>query len=795
MFSRQDQTRDPAKVTQAVQNSTQRSPNAFIYLATVGEIYPQSYLVQIDVGSGGGTTYGIMITAWMSGLLGLQATCMPQKGSQVIVLKNTLQDNGLDLILGVVPAGGGFDYTLLSSYVGADNTVAYPGVKEEQRALSQENLAFFNQGSYPMDGVDGELFVNNALGAGLEILQNLTRLKGSDLAKVEAFVMDDFVRIVSHNFAHITAFGDYTINNANGRLNVVWKGTSNEHEAFGLQDKSESKGYTMAAKNLVDVNTEEDTEKTFYEDGRWRFVTYIGKLGGFVHMFITDPQKVLQTNIPDNVTSARHNLHINQDGSMLMQTVGEIAIEKVVRIPVPISRATPEELANAEVKLDAYQNWTPMPGEEMFHQSYKFKDYGRWFANYYALAEFLGDSKGYDLYSEALYEEPDATCGENDLKQVNAAYAKDATKYIEQYACIRIFRDGTVMVMDSFGSTVHMVDGNLNLSAAKDINLEAGGALNINARDINLLAKDNIEITAITRGILCKAARWFEMCCVKGPMLLQSLMNKDEASGEIDDSEYTKRWENAEGNGLMLKTRTSDILVDTNKANNLIVQCGSYFNKSTKAFFRCTNFFIDKILNSVRGGIMNIVSPIVHMGWIYAGGISNKTAQKVIITGQDGLTQKHTGTNFDPVNEIEPEDEEILQEASVAEKATFTYRDPASDNLGSAIDVIYQTPTQQLVSLERTLQGSCFYDIQKHFKMELWGSYGTDYGSPEMGYPWYPGDPNSVDFSYYYPTISNTPINQPAQRTPDDLGPAKLNHSMRNGPGFTYYYYTDERDS
>jgi hypothetical protein len=168
------------------------------------------------------------------------------------------------------------------------------------------------------DQFEGELVLENQMGTALALLHSMASLKSGERAKIEAFVVNDMVRIVSDCFKHISAFGDMQIYN-DGRLNVKFDGTSYEYEAWSLLDEGEAK----AVVNGNEVPPEPDITKT----GRWRFSQYIGFLGDFVHQFVTEPSETASSIGADAKRPGKSRVQQMADGSVLIQSVADIALE------------------------------------------------------------------------------------------------------------------------------------------------------------------------------------------------------------------------------------------------------------------------------------------------------------------------------------------------------------------------------------------------------------------------------------------------------------------------------------
>lgn len=630
-------------------NSADRTnPNSVIYVADVVEVYPVNYTVAISAcGANAGTTMGVVVGNILSNLLGLSFKTFPSVGQKVLVLKNTSLNPGFDFVLGSLPDTiSTADFMTSTNHVGMDSTAAYVGVKDQNKAQFILNGATANNGTYPIDMIDGESSITMASGPGIDFLTNLVRLKGTDLAKIECYVMDDFIRILSQNFEQISSFGDYKIINNNGALDVIWSGSCYEYEATGELQPNMPRVEDLKG-NVIPTYGSNDSQ--FYSDGRWRFQNYIGKLGGFIHTFITDPEKMLKGASTDLYSTGRGSFHWNSDGSFLLQSIGDVVLEKVVRIPVPLWECRPEELAETITKVDAYEQWVPnSENNSLYEISYKFKDYGRWLANYYAVAAFQGLEGSVTINSESDTPEPSVTLGDETAAKSKYKELQNAFgTYLTRYATIRIFRDGSILLLDGYGSSVHLSGRDVAISATRDLLLNAAGNVNITGSDINIISKDAIDITGTQRGVMIKGHQWVNVKSDIGTVSLESDASlsdydssiKDYNGNDVEDTYGIEKNQKAYGSGIILKTSGSNILIDAGY-KGIIMNCMDYLNRALNVYYKAYNFIIDKIASFSLGKFV-CASGLVEMQSIMANSISNRGYKVVSTTGQPGLTSHH----------------------------------------------------------------------------------------------------------------------------------------------------------
>lgn len=660
-------------------------PNVHLYFTKVQGVLPEQNMVYLKDEQGTDVT-ALVVVNMFTQMMGLSSMAFPEKGTEVIVLscpdKNNHQSN---YVIGCVPSatqkiGRGLAFT---NYVGSDKDY-YKGITLEKRKANEKNELPRVTGTYPSNLVDGESAYVTKTGAGVEFLYNLCRLKGSELAMIEAYILDDLVRILSRNFEHLTSFGDFKIINSGGGLNVLWQGTSNEYEALGSDAEGEPiDGFEIGEKD--NLNVDPDDESNFLWDAKWRFTKYIGKIGNFIHTYITDPGKnLVSENEANQFKAGRYNFHVNQDGSVVMQSISDIVFEKTVRIPVPVANDRLEAIqAATNEQLNAYEVWTPLEGEELYETSYKLADYTKWLSNYYALAGFYA-ANVFNIPSEEESPEPDPYCKDRNFQVQNGGgnYHTQFTKMLQAYATIRIFKDGSIVLYDAYGSAVHMTAGHVNISAARSINLTAAANVNITAgRDVIVNAGNNIELSAMFKGILLKARTWLEMLCSKGAVVIESAMTKDQEqqAQDSDDEEYLKRLKNANGNGIILTTSHggSD---QTTGAGITLRTNGTLFEDAYYFVNRCRYVLFDLMKGtgqlvigkavSVIGQILKLNAPKTMANVFYAKSIYTQQRKPAIVMGSEQetlvnydqeATNYPSGTGFESSGSSDPNASDINQ--------------------------------------------------------------------------------------------------------------------------------------
>ena len=376
-----------------------------------------------------------------------------------------------------------------------------------------------NRGPTPeADMIEGEHDLTNALKVGITLLTHLAQLKAGDRAKVETHLLNDMVRIISERYEHLSAFGDFQIIN-DGGLQCIWHGTSYPFEALGVQ---KDKKWADATDNKVDFASAAET-------GRWRFSQYVGHIGNFISMFVTDPVDGLAELAQER--AGKFHMHVNNDGSFLLRSVADIAIERVTRISVPIQKHrldSPDGKKKADylnTTTKALKQWKYADTDNRWHAAYQLRDYSRWLANHHAYARFL-QSDDFEVKADSDGPVPSATNDEADVKAANGD-----VDLIDVYSCYRLMRDGSTVQLDGYGNCTVTSAFGVHIASASNLTFEAAGNIYLLAgNNIFMKARRSIEMLAQFGGVLMTAKTWLKALCEKGSVWLKSDASKTDAA-------------------------------------------------------------------------------------------------------------------------------------------------------------------------------------------------------------------------------------------------------------------------
>lgn len=479
-----------------------------VYTGIIKETHHGDGLYTVEIDGIGTNITCVWAAGIFSPILGIRTKYYPTLDTKVAVLVTGLNSGW---IITTAPSEK-YD-------VAAGGALTMVGVQLDDEKLEPFEQELEGMGlsvTNPNDLLEGEFAISNNFGVAIQFLTTMIKLQASERAKIEASLMDDMVRIVSETFKHYSSFGDFQIYN-DGRLNVRFDGSSYEFESFGKANNTDP---------LVNVdNKQVEFQKTYNETGRWRFSEYIGFLGDFIHTFVTEPNATLASIAEEAIRPGKARMQMHSDGTILMQSVADISIERVCRVvsPTEIRRQDDPE-GNKKNEFDKLNKeylkiWSY--GKDMskaHYASYQLRQYARWLSCFHSFSRFHQLDKEWKLPKETDFEHS-WNNQEQDVEQANAG---QDTLY-DVYATFRIMRDGSILIMDGFNSAISMVRGNIQMSAARHIEIDAAGDIRINAgQNLYIKARRNIEISAIVGGLTLKSRAWWKALCEWGTVWIKS---------------------------------------------------------------------------------------------------------------------------------------------------------------------------------------------------------------------------------------------------------------------------------
>lgn len=411
-------------------------------------------------------------------------------------------------------------------------TGTYPSEIEVNQPNSTDSF-FSNYQKLPEDLVEGEFVIEHAMGPFLAFLQNMLIFSANKRAEIVASAINDMVRITSQYFVHNTADGEtYTYDN--GRLNTVTNKTSYTHEALGLED-SESP-LEGVEDGMVDLDAVSDRD-----EGRWRYTNYIGFLGDFLNFFLTDPAEGLVKIGEEAFRSGKARVHIGNDGTILVQSVSEIAFERVVRIPVPMPKKRWDDTDAKQgsdwdtMSSENLKTWTPGADVSNFSQTvWALRDYAKYLSVRASMARLSqGD---FTIPTEEETPEPDYNNKETDREEANPELQG---QFIEAYSTIRQMKDGTILFFNGQGCSIIQNLDNIQISAPNNIEIVAGNNISLIGKNIFAKAATDIQMSATMGRVEVKSRAGLKFYAENGACWIRSDYDPDESDSLAEQYNFT----------------------------------------------------------------------------------------------------------------------------------------------------------------------------------------------------------------------------------------------------------------
>ena len=456
----------------------------------------------------------VSLIDYAAGVLGIKGTKILEPGTRVILLA---VDNSF-YIIATIPVPTENKGLLFSNHNGT-NVSEVPGDfgdSEEKAASQGENKVNHNGGFIPQTSIPGDKSDLNAYGVGTVISGMLASLTASQLANVEVCLLDELVRITSQTYQNFNIQGETEISAQNSLVDEVEKSVAYEYESKGLSYTAGEGPSTEAAKNNLEKWTD---SRRFMKAAQYRFLRFKGATGNFVTEFLADPIEALFVDGNGEIpVKGRSFFHKGMEGGFIYSTAGgDITFEIVPKVAVPTYN-TRAELLPPDNQLDYtfYQEWDKSRDSSKDEYVYKLFDYARWYTRTYCYASFLSNKALYKVPTGDQIGTPDTTNGLWFKQETQEPEGSDFPfdRCISRFT---MFRNGAIVLLDGFGSSITMNEGNITISSRMDLKLEAGRHLILDAaQDMALNANLDVGIEAQNGMITqkCNTAMSMEACSI-----------------------------------------------------------------------------------------------------------------------------------------------------------------------------------------------------------------------------------------------------------------------------------------
>lgn len=499
--------------------SLERLTSGALYYATVVSSDPAMRKLSVQTDRGDIVNNCTLMTDSLASMLGFAQAGMPPVNSKVLLaylpsgsfVCGNVADYDTTADTFTLPVAGEYDQEHLS-----DPAAGVRRLKEDKSPAS---------GYQPcQDTFPGEYDLTNNMGIFFRMLQNFAQLGAGDLAKIECHLMNDMVRIIDNYFVHHNAGGD-TMIWSNGRCNYESHFTSYSGEAEGGDTQSSA----PAEKKGENVYKSKDDHNL---SGRWRRSKFIGFLGDLVHEWITEPPD--GETVYDERAKRKGKLRIwhGADGTYMVQSNAGIHLSVSPKIVIPIIKYKwddPEHDALDLVK-GLNKSYTKVwKGEKPDARAmvWQMRSYAKYITLFHSLERWL---QMRDKEWVKILPEKESECGSSDNQEPD----KQSTQFQGQ-ASISITPAGDISLeangVDNDGtSSVILSHGNVQIAAANNIEMVAGGYIAMSCRNLVGKATNNVEMVSLCGNLFLKSRTALKALCEKGIIWIRSNKHHDEGA-------------------------------------------------------------------------------------------------------------------------------------------------------------------------------------------------------------------------------------------------------------------------
>ena len=449
---------------------------------------------------------GVPLVSQMSKIFGFKDCLLPSVGSRVLCYRNDFFNC---IIIGVIPDKDDYFQYPLRTIVGAGD-----GLNDKQNAQgyvdNSGTKTYLLNANRPTDVVEGERVLMNEFGVSLSLFQQLAQLKGSDLAQVQAFVLDDLVRIISHNFQHFTALGEYRLFHDGKDLQIEIGLTHNPTEAQGTAQISE----VVKADNITEIGTVKiDDSEDFYKVsdeqliGIERLKCFIGSISNFINIMLVRPaegqKRSLNGTAIDTYDKGIANLQVGLDGRVHLNSLAGLSLEKTNWIRVPHRIRAPEDpTGDREIEQVPTTPFT-------FDDTYKYENQP--FLYFLQIRDYLSytyDGQAYSRFKTLTkdFDVNDDFSNETQLVGSQNIDPNNKVTYLAKTSGVYIMPNGGLMFRDAWGSAIVMEGGNIYIQPAKDLVMQPMRHMVAKVgSNVSVAAKNDIDFSSTIGGVRVKA--------------------------------------------------------------------------------------------------------------------------------------------------------------------------------------------------------------------------------------------------------------------------------------------------
>ena len=554
----------------------------FIFFGKVNDTYPTSGSCRVSIQGLVSNVPCVFASTAMGVYFGARSVAPPCIGTPVIVF--IPQNSSFGYILASVP-----DITTEPILSPANQLVSESGTATYCEKDAFNHRDWNNGKKLPtagagtvVDAFSGDQGTMNDLGCFVGVLRAMSLLRGSELAKIEAFVFDDLLNVVGHNLNIYTSQGEKKVFNDHGRISEEEQLSLSQAESMGAVDVEstafdEDSGSLRSApdKSALKEKIESQVLKPRWK--KWR-----GWLGDFYQSFICRPA----SGLGSLTTASKPDMGLYQkaitiSGQHIERSIVGGGFHKSLQIAVPKKKLEHNDPAGDKEVDEVVKEAFIFDTDHPMAIGAQSRDYFAYLFNKELPANRASLEKDWVTPDESNCIAPgkDAVVpGTGDFfrefpDMEEVMEQKDGLdndvhlgpkKFSVGEAFCGIMPDGSILLKNAWGDSIELRAGHLVISVSKSATTTAGGSIvNMAGDDIIQKAKNSIDITSSAKQIRIKAEQDMLIHSKSGGILVsaptQSAITED------------KKGEEQHLSGIVLKSAPGVLL----HSDNIILSASS----------------------------------------------------------------------------------------------------------------------------------------------------------------------------------------------------------------------------
>ena len=498
--------------------------------------------------------------------MGAKNCSLPPEMTQVLVYKDPNAADGAAIVVACVPhtmqgIGGKKSemkksIKMFAQQFGGENGAGLPSLEGMfTPPRDDKNLKTLRANSgRPLDILPGDLAWINDAGGILALMHFMSALGSSERARIETYVFDDLVRVVSGNWQHWHAMGDTSILEDNGYATMEMSGSWFYPETLGEQTFTQTtadqdKKKETTAQGPFQFKPSPDSARV----AKHRFQLFMGALGDMFQLFVCNPADGT-VELAENQSKRPSMLQmaVRGNGEVCLRSAAGFSFERNDCLPTPKRMKDPSDPSGDVVDDKTLGPKVPYRYDESnpFARNLEMRDAEAW--------ERAQDCQRFDELAKDFYvpEESDIDAPKDayDLANLASQFPFQANK--GKKAGFRVGPDGSVHIYDAWGGEICMRGGVVLISAPGAVLTQSGGSIVNMGKNVIMKAQQSMDLTAASKDIRISGKGNVWLHSREKGILLQS-------DAESDGSNFTAgvTGEQSSSAGIVLKAKSAPIFI------------------------------------------------------------------------------------------------------------------------------------------------------------------------------------------------------------------------------------------